>query len=73
MILLLESKGRFEKFQKEYWPNYETEGGKKVSHLSRAGSDDVRARTQALLPLSRLQQNLEGVHATLAPQLRQYL
>ena len=29
MILLLESKGLWEKFQKEYWPNYETEGGKK--------------------------------------------
>ena len=29
MILLLQSKGLFEKFQKEYWPNYETEGGQK--------------------------------------------
>ena len=29
MILLLQSKGLFDKFQKEYWPNYETEGGKK--------------------------------------------
>jgi len=29
MILLLRSKGLFEKFQKEYWPNYETEGGQK--------------------------------------------
>jgi hypothetical protein len=29
IILLLQSKGLFEKFQKEYWPNYETEGGKK--------------------------------------------
>ncbi len=29
MILLLQSKRLFEKFQKEYWPNYETEGGQK--------------------------------------------
>ena len=29
MIPLLESKGLFEKFQKEYWRNYETEGGQK--------------------------------------------
>jgi hypothetical protein len=29
MILLLQSRGLFEKFQKEYWPNYETEGGQK--------------------------------------------
>jgi hypothetical protein len=29
MILLLQSKGLFETFQKEYWPNYETEGGQK--------------------------------------------
>ncbi|OLE68717.1 hypothetical protein E6H21_08800 [Candidatus Bathyarchaeota archaeon] len=29
MILLLQSKGLFEKFQKEYWPKYETEGGQK--------------------------------------------
>ena len=29
MILLFQSKGLFEKFQKEYWPNYKTEGGKK--------------------------------------------
>ena len=35
MILLLESKSLFDKFHKEYWPNYETEGGKKrVSHVS---------------------------------------
>ncbi len=29
MILLLESKGLFEKFRKEYWSSYETEGSKK--------------------------------------------
>ena len=29
MILLVESKVLFDKFQTEYWPNYETEGGKK--------------------------------------------
>src|SRR5439155_7503463 len=29
------AKGLFDKFQTEYWPNYETEGGKKrVSHVS---------------------------------------
>jgi hypothetical protein len=35
MILLLESKGLFEKFHKEYWPHYETEGRQeRVSHIS---------------------------------------
>jgi len=29
MVLLLQSKGLFEEFQKEYLPNYETEGGQK--------------------------------------------
>jgi len=29
MIALFQSKGLFERFQKEYWPNYETEGGQK--------------------------------------------
>ena len=29
MVVLLQSKGLFGKFQKEYWPNYETEGGQK--------------------------------------------
>jgi len=29
MILLLQSKGLREKFQKEYWPNHETERGRK--------------------------------------------
>ncbi len=28
MIVLFQSKGLFEKFQREYWPYYETEGGK---------------------------------------------
>ncbi len=29
MTLLLQSKGLLERFQKEYWPNYETEGGQR--------------------------------------------
>jgi hypothetical protein len=28
LIILFEAKGLFEKFQKEYWPYYETEAGK---------------------------------------------
>jgi hypothetical protein len=29
MIPLLQSKGLFGKFQNDYWPNYETEGGQR--------------------------------------------
>jgi len=29
MVLLFQSKGLFEEFQKDNWPNYETKGGQK--------------------------------------------